>query len=278
MPAPVTVAACQIRVDVERPSTRQVVEAVERAAGRGAGLVVLPELAVCGYVFDSATEARAAAEDLGGPTTSLLRELSADLGVVVVAGIAEHGADGRLYNTAVVLDGGRLVGSYRKVHLWGEEPEFFDTGDQPPLVVDTAAGRVGVMICYDVEFPEWVRLAAQQGAEILAVPANWPRLAAGPRAEAVEILKVRAAAATYGVHVVVADRCGPERGVDWIGGSVVCGTDGALVAGPSLTDDDLAAPALLIADVVPARARDKRLGPHNDALHDRRPELYGELS
>jgi predicted amidohydrolase len=274
---PVTVAACQVLVDVERPTTRHVVEAVTEAADRGARLVVLPELAVAGYCFSSPEEARAAAEDLDGPTMSLLRDLSAARGLVVVAGLPESGDDGHVHNTAVVVDRGRLVGSYRKVHLWGEEPRFFRAGTRPPLVVDTSVGRVGVMVCYDLEFPEWVRLAAQQGAEILAVPVNWPRLRPGRRADASDVLRARAAATTYRVNLVVADRCGVERGVDWVGASLVCGPDGTLLAGPHEDPDDVASPVVLVAEVEPALARDKRLGPHNDALRDRRPELYGEV-
>jgi predicted amidohydrolase len=80
------------------------------------------------------------------------------------------------------------------------------------------------------------------------------------------------------VHVVVADRCGPERGVDWIGGSVVCAATGYLLAGPATDAGATAARAVLVAELDPAEARDKSLGPHNDALADRRPALYGELS
>jgi predicted amidohydrolase len=133
------------------------------------------------------------------------------------------------------------------------------------------------MVCYDLEFPEWVRLAAQQGAEILAVPVNWPRLRPGRRADASDVLRARAAATTYRVNLVVADRCGVERGVDWVGASLVCGPDGTLLAGPHEDPDDVASPVVLVAEVEPALARDKRLGPHNDALRDRRPELYGEV-
>jgi predicted amidohydrolase len=272
----VTVAACQIPVRIGTGDTTELVAAVREAAGRGARLVVLPELAVCGYVFADAAEARAAAEPLDGPTVALLAALSAELGCVLVAGLAELGAGGAVHNTAVVVEGGRLRARYRKAHLWGRESELFTAGDEPPPVVDTAAGRVAVMICYDLEFPEWVRVAAQAGAEVVAVPANWPWLERPTGERPLEVLKAQAAAGAYRVHVVVADRCGPERGVDWIGGSVICAASGFLLAGPATAPGESAVRAVLTADLDPAQARDKAIGPHNDALGDRRPALYGE--
>lgn len=273
----VTVAACQLAARIDAPDPGIMIRAVRAAAAAGATLVVLPELAVCGYLFRDAAEARAAAEPLDGPTVTLLRELSAELGCVIVAGLVELGADREPYNTAVLVEAGELRVSYRKVHLWGREPELFVPGSAPPPVVDTAAGRVAVMICYDLEFPEWVRLAAQAGAEIVAAPVNWPWYPVPDGEPPLEVLKARAAAGTYRVHVVVADRWGAERGTTWLGASVVCAADGALLAGPpAVGPHGEAGPALVTAVLDPAVARDKSIGPHNDALRDRRPDLYRE--
>src|ERR1700689_1334076 len=97
--------------------------------------------------------------------------------LVIVGGFCERGADGRLFNSAALVDasGTRVV--YRKAHLWDQEKLVFTPGDAPPPVVETAIGRVGVMICYDLEFPEWVRLAALDGADLIAAPVNWPATA-----------------------------------------------------------------------------------------------------
>ncbi|MDP3889933.1 nitrilase-related carbon-nitrogen hydrolase [Nocardioides sp.] len=272
----VTVAACQIAADVTRaPSVEGIRHAVRGAAARGARFVVLPELAASGYCFESRAEAAAAAETLGGPTVTTLRQLSEELGLVIVCGWAERGHDD-LHNSAVVVERGVVLGTYRKVHLWGREREFFRPAAQPPLVVDTEVGRVAVMVCYDLEFPEWVRRAAQAGAEILAAPVNWPRGEALGIDPAIEVVKAQAAAATYGVHVVVADRCGRERGVDWVGGSLICSSAGRILAGPATGAGEPAMPRTLVATIDPAEAHDKRLGPHNHCLRDRRPELYGE--
>ena len=270
----VVVAVCQVDGVAAREDRSVLGAALAEAAGRGARLVVLPELAACGGVVTTPEQARAAAEPLDGPTVRLLADLSAEHGCVVVAGLAEQGAEGRVHNVAVVLDRGAHLATYRKAHLWGAEKDAFEPGSQPPPVVATSAGRVGVMVCYDLEFPEWARLAAEAGAEVLAVPVNWPLRADGDPARPFEVVKAQAAAVTYRVNVAVADRCGVEAGTDWYGGSLVCDVDGRLVAGPACASGP-ARPVVLAAEVDLAAARDKRLGPFNDALADRRPELYG---
>lgn len=273
-PDRVTVAACQIDVPAVRQDPSVLRSTILRAVDRGARLVVLPELTACAGILRTPAEARAVAEPLDGPTVRSLQEASAATGCVVVAGLAEQGDDAVVHNSAVVLDAGRLVGVYRKVHPWGAERDAFDLGDAPPLVVDTSAGRVGVMVCYDLEFPEWVRLAAQDGAEVLAVPANWPLRDTGHRTDPFEVVKARAAAATYRLNVVVADRCGLEQGVDWYGASLVADVDGRLLAGPACADSGSATSMIVLAEVDLAAARTKTLGSHNHALDDRRPDLY----
>ena len=127
------------------------------------------------------------------------------------------------------------------------------------------------MVCYDLEFPEWVRLAALDGAELLCVPTNWPRIPRPDGERPMEVLRAMVAASTNRMAVAVCDRCGDERGTSWVAGSAIAGPDGWLLAGPP----DEAAPALLTADVDMSASRDKALGPRNDALADRRPALYG---
>ncbi|MEJ8277983.1 nitrilase-related carbon-nitrogen hydrolase [Pseudonocardia spirodelae] len=271
---PVTVAACRIPARIDAPDPALAQRAVREAAGRGARLAVLPELTVCGYAFHDAAEARAAAEPLDGPTVGRFAALSGDLGCVVVAGLAELGDDGRVYNSAVVVEDGVLRASYRKAHLWDRERELFTPGAAPPPVVATAAGRIAPLVCYDLEFPEWVRRAAEDGAEIVAAPVNWPRRPTPDGQDPLEVAKVRAVAGAYRVHVVAADRCGTEREVAWFGTPVVADADGDVLAGPGGPPAD--APLVLTAVLDPARARDKFLTPRNHVLRDRRPELYRE--
>jgi 5-aminopentanamidase len=272
----VLAAACQISIDIDDPAANLVAmtAAVQDAAERGAELIVLPELAASGYMFKDRAEAWAAAERLDGLSVRTLSQLSEQHGCVIVSGLCERGPQDQLWNSAVVIQDGRLVDVYRKVHLWGSETLIFDPGTRQSPVLNTRAGRLAPMICYDAEFPEWVRLAADAGAEIITVPADWPLNQRPATEQPIEILKAQAFAGTYRVNIIVADRCGVERGQDWIGGSIIVGPDGYLRAGPPATAQP-AQPALLLATVDPAEARDKAIGPHNDARTDRRPDLYG---
>jgi 5-aminopentanamidase len=270
------VAAAQIApvvgdVAANRRRTR---EAVEQAAARGADLVVLPELAQSGYVFADAAEARSLAESLDGPTVREWSELSRRLRLVLVAGFCEQGPDGRVFNSAVLLERGQLLASYRKAHLWDRETLVFTPGDQHPPVVETLLGRVATMICYDVEFPEWTRMAGLAGADVLAVPTNWP-LEPRPEGERpMEVVRLQAAASANRMFVVAADRCGEERSIRWVGGSVILGPHGYPLAGPVAADRE----EVLWAKVDLGEARTKTISSHNHVFADRRPDLYARVA
>jgi 5-aminopentanamidase len=272
----VVVAACQLELAVGSVDGNRALaaDAIRAAAGAGAQLVVLPELTPSGYVFDSLDEARSLAEPLDGDTVREWTSLAAELDLVVVGGICERHGDGMPRNTSVIVDASGLRTAYRKVHLWGDEPDFFTPGDQPPQVVDVRGIRLATVICYDLEFPEWIRIVALAGAELLAAPTNWPTSTPREQPTSVAVVRVQADAGVNRMPVVAADRCGHERGVDWIGGSCIVSADGELLAGPP----PAAEPALLIAEVDLVPARDKRTGPRNHPLDDRRPDLYAALA
>jgi 5-aminopentanamidase len=267
----VRVAACQVGIDIDAPDRTRaaVVSAVAQAADARAELIVLPELALTGYVFADVAEARQRAEALGGEQVKLFRSLSEHHGVMLVAGWCEASTGEQPYNSVVVVDRGAVLGTYRKTHLWGREKLIFAPGDRFPPVLDTRCGRIAPMICYDLEFPEMVRAAGLAGAEVVVASSNWPRgpLPAGERP--VEVAKAQAGAAANRLAVVVADRCRTERGQEWFGASLICGPDGYLRAGPAAAQE-----VVLVADIDLAECRDKSAGPYNDVLADRRPELY----
>ncbi|MDO5661814.1 MAG: nitrilase-related carbon-nitrogen hydrolase [Brachybacterium sp.] len=274
-PRHVRAAACQMRIDIDDPPTPEAItEVVGQAAAAGARLIVLPELATSGYAFRSPQEASSRAEAPDGPTARRAQDISARYDCVVVLGFPEVDG-GAVYNSALIADRGRLLGVYRKTHLWDREKLCFTPGRAGPLVVETSIGWVGVMICYDAEFPEWVRIAVQRGAEVLAVPVNWPLMPRPTGQDAAEVAKIRAASAYYRIPMVVADRCGRERGVDWIGGSLITDAEGYALAGPA-TPHGLARPTIVSADIDIAAGRDKSLTDLAHALGDRRPELYRE--
>jgi 5-aminopentanamidase len=267
------IAVCQLPLAVGAPETNRAVarDAIARAAEAGARLVVLPELVNSGYIFDRPGEARELAEHLTGATVAEWGALAREHGLVVVGGFCERDDDGAVRNSAVLVDASGTRAVYRKAHLWGDEPDHFVPGAEPPPVVETAFGRVGLLICYDAEFPEWVRVPALAGADLLAVPANWPDGAAPSGERSVLVVNVQAAAYANRVFFALADRCGAERGAGWTGGSVIVGPGGYPLAGPVLADR----PGMLIADCDLPLARDKAVGPRNDIHGDRRTDLYG---
>jgi 5-aminopentanamidase len=269
-----TVACCQVSLQVgENEANREAcLSAAERAAGDGAHIIVLPELAASGYVFGSREEARALAEPVSGPTVSGWTDLASRTGTTIVGGICELGEDGNLYNTAVVVAGSQVRAAYRKAHLWDMEKAVFTPGSQAPPVVDVGEARLAVMICYDLEFPEWVRHPALAGAQLLCVPTNWPRFPRPDGERPMEVVRAQAAAAVNRMYVAACDRVGRERGVDWVGGSVIIDPDGWPIAGPA---DDRA--RIIMAACHLETATDKAISEHNDVLGDRRPALYRRL-
>jgi predicted amidohydrolase len=277
---PTVIAVAQLAITIGEPDANRkaAAAAVAEAAAAKARLVVLPELCDSGYVFGAdAARATAEAGALASPAddSDTLRQwhaLAAEHQLVIVGGFCERGADGKLYNSAALVDASGTRAVYRKAHLWDQEKLVFTPGDAPPPVIDTAVGRVGVMICYDLEFPEWVRLAAINGADLIAAPVNWPYAARPAGERPAEVIKAQAGAATNGVFVAVADRCQDERGVSWISGSLIVGPDGYPLAGPVLQDRT----AVLTAVCDLEQARDKSLDGDNDLLADRRPSLYTE--
>jgi predicted amidohydrolase len=272
---PVRVACCQVDLavgDIDGNRSR-VRRAVGDAAASGARIIVVPELANSGYVFTDAAEARSLAEPVDGPTVTGWCDLARRLDVVVVGGFCELDPDGNVRNSAVVVDAGGVRALYRKAHLWDREKLVFTPGAAAPPVVDTAHGRIAVMICYDLEFFEWVRLPALRGAQLLCAPVNWPRLPRPEGERPSEVVRVQAAAATNRMFIAVADRSGEERGVGWVGGAVLVDPDGWPVR-----DLVLDRAATVLADLDLDAARDKRISDHNDVHADRRPELYGPVA
>jgi predicted amidohydrolase len=256
-------------------SRRAAAGAVAEAAAAGAGLVVLPELCDSGYVFGTAAEARGLATPADdSPTLRQWQALATAHATVIIGGFCELGGDGRLYNSAAVVDASGTRAVYRKAHLWDREKLVFTAGDAPPPVVTLPYGRVAVVICYDLELPEWARLPALGGADLIAAPVNWPAVPRPAGERPAEVVKAQADAATNGVFIAVADRCGTERGVEWIGGTVIIAPDGYPLAGPVVADR----PAVLTADCDLTRARDKRISDHNELMADRRPELYSPVT
>jgi predicted amidohydrolase len=245
---------------------------LEEAAAAGAQLLVLPECAIPGYVFESIEEALPFAEEIPGPSTEALAAACARLGVHVVCGLLEVDGDG-LRNAAVLVGPDGLVGTYRKTHLpFLGVDRFTRAGDELP-VFETPLGRIAIEICYDLRFPELTRSLALAGADIVALPTNWP-LAAAANAE----LLAPARAYENRIFLLVANRVGVERTAEFCGRSQIVDPTGTRLAEAGATGE-----ALLVADVDVESARDKSIvpAPGEYEMHlfgHRRPELYGALS
>ena len=238
--------------------------AIRDAAADGVELLVLPELATSGYYLRDAAEARRVAirADDGR-----LKDWAALLPATSVAVLGFAELDGeRVYNSAAVLTSGGVRSVYRKTHLWDAEKEVFEPGSAPPELLDTPVGRLGVLICYDLEFPEMPRRLALAGADVLAVPTNWPLVPRPEGERAPEVVMAMAAARASGMAIVCADRSGEERGGVWTEGTTVIGPEGWPVGGKDERGR---------VDAVVRLDQDRHaIGPRNHLLEDRRPELY----
>lgn len=261
----VAAASPDIRLGEVAANFARVRAAIVSAAAGGARLIVLPELATSGYVFSDAGEALAASVARDDPRWD---DLASALppGAVAVIGYAERAQSG-LYNAAVVLTRDARVGDYRKAHLWGGEARLFQTGDSAGAVFETPIGRLGVAICYDNEFPEVPRGLALAGAEILALPVNWPLVPRPEGEHPPETIQAMAAARSSRLATVIADRRGRERDVPWTGGTAVIDEDGWIAARAG-------ADGSAVATLTLRPPGDKSLPPHNDLFGDRRPDLY----
>jgi predicted amidohydrolase len=243
---------------------------MEEAAAAGAQLLVLPECAIPGYMFDSGEEAMPYAEEIPGPATEALERESARLGLYVVCGLLERDGDA-LRNAAVLVGPDGLIGTYRKTHLPFLGVDRFVVPGDELRVYDTPLGRIGIEICYDLRFPEVTRTLALRGADIVAHPTNFP-MAAKIQTELITVAR----AAENRIYLLTANRCGKERRGEFCGRSQIVDPFGVRLA-----ETDEYTQTLLVGDVDVEKARDKDyVIPGEYELYlfgHRRPELYGAL-
>lgn len=265
----IAAVSCDARIADLEANGRLSTEAIRAALEVGAELIVLPELITSGYVFASREEAASLAIESDHPIFASWERELAGTRTTLVAGFCERAA-GLLHNSAAVLTCDGLTAVYRKVHLWDREKLVFEPGAERPPVIETSAGRLGVLVCYDLEFPEMTRALALGGAEIIAVPTNWPLVTRPAGEHPPEVIAAMAAARSSRVFIACADRSGQERGVQFTGGTSVIDPDGWIAAAVD-------GPGMALADVDVEQARRKRIGPRNDVFADRNPDLYGDM-
>lgn len=266
----VAVAQVEPKLAEKERNLEACVARAEEAAAQGAELLVLPECAIPGYMFESAEEALPYAEEIPGPSTEALEREARRLGLHLVCGLLERDGDA-LRNAAVLVGSEGLIGTYRKTHLpFLGVDRFVVPGDELG-VWDTPLGRIGVEICYDLRFPEVTRTLALRGADIVAHPTNFP-MAAKVQTEVITLAR----AAENRIYLLTANRVGKERWGEFCGWSQIVDPYGTRLAEAGETEE-----ALLVAEVELEKARDKDyVIPGEYELYlfgHRRPELYGAL-
>ncbi|MEV4950196.1 carbon-nitrogen hydrolase family protein [Streptomyces sp. NPDC053755] len=241
-------------------------EAAARAAAAGAGLLLAPELFLTGYAIGA--DLARLAEPSDGPSARAVAAVAARHGLAVGYGYPERDTDrhGVLYNSAQLFGAdGAVLARYRKTHLYGGfEQQWFTPGDDGVVQAELGGLTVGLMICYDVEFPENVRAQALAGTDLLLVPT-----ALMHPAEIVAESVVPVRAFENQMYVAYANRAGVEGEFEFVGLSTLAGPDGTARARAGRGRD------LVLGDVDPEILAASRAD--NPYLRDRRPGLYGSL-
>jgi 5-aminopentanamidase len=267
--------AAAVQMDVEilakDRNLEKILSNIHEAAAVGAELIVLPECALTGYCFTSREEAAPVAEAVPGPATEKIAVAAKALGVTVVVGLLEREGD-NIYNSAAVITPAGILGTYRKVHLLCLGIDRFDApGNKPFPVFETPHGTIGINICFDCSFPESGRVVKLNGAQILAIPTNWPigsdTWQHTPKVRATENHLI----------VIAADRVGEERGFRFAGHSQIVDFEGRVLAEAGETEE-----AILYGEVQPAAADRNRVVRRAgewefDRIAMRRPEMYAGI-
>ena len=253
---------------------RHSVEVAADLFEQGARIVVLPEMCVPWYASDRET-LDPLAETLDGPTVAAWRATAAAHEGLVVGGFCERDG-GALYNTAVAVSGEGVVGHYRKLHLFDVEKHCFAPGDLGLATFDTAFGRLGMCVCYDLRFVEVVRILALSGADLVCVPTAWvggfdhrDALAGGliPHARGALVQ-----ANLSQVFIACASQAGRFGDLRFLGSSLVAGPYGRPAAEPLGRDgDEQVVVTVDLAEAGRAQVRSELVRPRAD----RRTDVYG---
>lgn len=233
-----------------------------------ADLIVLPELPFTGYYFADREETRILAEDPDDSSTvHSLKALCKERNLYLVTGFAERKRD-KIFNSALLIGPEGLVHTYRKLHLFNEEKNWFDAGDTPLTLQAVRGARIGTMICFDWIFPEVARALAVQGAHIICHPSNL-------------VLNycqqtMLSRCLENSVFAITANRFGadkrPHGELKFTGKSQIVAPKGVLLHQAAAQRE-----VLYTTEIDPQRAEDKNITALNQMMDDRRPEFYGDL-
>ena len=235
----------------------------EQARQRGADILVLPEMYLSGYNIGPETARRLALPQSG---LDKARRISEKFGLALVFGYPEL-VGGQVANSAALIGpDGALLLNYRKTHLFGTlDRAMFSTVGDSFGIAELNGSKIGLLICYDIEFPEPARALALAGADMLFIPTAQMQ----PYTQVAKLL-IPTRAYENQLYIAYANHSGSEGELDYVGLSSICGPDGAVLAAAGLGEE------LIYATAEPAHhAKVREVDP---LLHDRRPELYATLA
>ncbi|MEW6036262.1 MAG: nitrilase-related carbon-nitrogen hydrolase [Candidatus Micrarchaeota archaeon] len=275
------VALIQMSMSADKASNvSKAVKKIGEAAAKGAGIVCLPELFTSPYFpQEEKADAERFAESVPGPTTEALSKAAKQNKVIVVGGSVFERSNGKLFNTTPVFDaGGRMLGTYRKMHIPHDpgffEQNYFEKGDLGYKVFETRYGKLGTLICYDQWFPEAARTLALMGADMIFYPTAIGAVdgvvqTEGSWQEAWETVQ-RGHAIANAAAVCAVNRVGREGKTKFWGGSFICSQFGTILARGSDREE------IVMADVGPELGKHVREGWR--FFYNRRPETYDKLT
>ena len=267
----------QVGIQHSQTNLEHSLELAREAAMNGANLIVLPELANTGYLFGTRQEAFLHAELIPeGPSMQAWLDFARKHQVYLAAGLAER--DGvQLFDSAVLVGPGGFIGKYRKAHLWNREKLWFTPGNLGFPVFDTPIGRIGLLICWDIWFPEVPRLLSLQGADIICSLNNWiwtPPPLFDDSGKCMASYLTMTAAHANNVFIAAANRIGEEQGERYLGCSLITGTNGWPIGKVASADEQ----TILYADIDLTSARSAPIwNSLNDLHRDRRVDVYDAM-
>ncbi|HLZ69876.1 MAG TPA: nitrilase-related carbon-nitrogen hydrolase [Dehalococcoidia bacterium] len=269
----------------------RIVSLITAAAGAGAELVVFPELALTPY-FPAAIHddvSRWFEQELPSPETWAIFEAAAQRRIAVMLPFAEQDGDARFMSAVLIDAHGKGAGRYRKNHIPGRvdpapdgrdacyEKRYFAPGDLGYPLYDSPVGKLGMLICYDLRFPESYRCCGLAGAELIGIGYNTDLGSEFTGDRALELgqerheLPMRAGAAANGVYVIAAGKGGEEAGIRYLGGSCIIAPNGEIIARARGDGDEL-----VMAKI--DRERGRAIRERLNLAQNRRPEQYGILT
>lgn len=218
----ITVSALQFEPEFKNKdrNLKEIERLIRQSAKEGARLIVAPEMATTGYIWDNPNDIKPYVEPIPGPTTDLMCNIAKELNVYIVIGMPEVDEKTDVYyNSAVLISPKGVVGSYRKVHPYAAEPLWAKNGDKGFEVFDTEIGRIGLVICMDMTFFESTRILQLKDCEIICGLVNWfGEVTPSP-------LWITRAFET-GCPLIVSNRWKKERNTNFAGGSTVIDEEG----------------------------------------------------